>query len=264
MEDSALNKTRPETESYTSYLGSILTKVSSHHSGSKLRILDLCTGTGCIPLLLHSLLCPAYPDLRLLGVDISSKAVQLAKKNLEWNIQLGNLASPAQSQVTFQHGDVLDPKYQMIEDYDIVISNPPYISPRDFAKDTQRSVRNFEPRLALVPPQESHKDPSTLSVDDDEGDVFYPRILQIAQASRAKMVLMEVDGMKQAKRVAAMTRKVGRWGGVQIWCDGLEETRWSGQDGQEEVVNGSDGSVPVLGHGRERAVFATTYLDIQG
>ena len=250
-----LTEPRPETESYTFSLSNILTNIASHCKGSKLRILDLCTGTGCIPLLLHSQLRPGYPDLDLVGVDISPKAIRFAKKNLEWNIQNGNLTSAARTQVTFQHGDILEPEFSVKEDYDIVISNPPYISPRDFAKDTQRSVRNFEPRLALVPSQKAYSE-TTAPPADDQGDIFYPRILQIAEASRAKMVLMEVDGMEQAQRVATMARKLQRWGIIQIWRDDLEETRWRGNGREVERVEGPNESFSVLGHGRERAVFA--------
>ena len=258
-----LTSSRPETESYTSYLSSLLTNASSHYRGSKLRILDLCTGTGCIPLLLHSRLFPDHPDLELVGVDISPAAINLAKENLEWNVQHRNLDSSARTQVTFLHGDVLDPKYTIKEDYDIVISNPPYISPRDFATDTQRSVRNFEPRLALVPPPKAHAKATAL-LEDDEGDVFYPRILHIAEATRAKMVLMEVDGMKQAQRAATMTRNLGRWGRVQIWRDDLEETRWTGHGREEEKAQDPNAPFLVLGDKRERAVFATSSLNVEG
>ncbi|KAK4148202.1 uncharacterized protein C8A04DRAFT_23999 [Dichotomopilus funicola] len=86
---------RPETEAYTLHIANILTKSSS----TPLNILDLCTGTGCIPLLLlHSLL--ASPSvagpISLHGVDISPHAVRLARENLAHNIRLGLLPASIQ------------------------------------------------------------------------------------------------------------------------------------------------------------------------
>lgn len=67
--------------------------------------------------------------------------------------------------------------------FDILISNPPYISPRQFLSTTARSVREYEPLQALVPPaNESDK----LS-DADVGDMFYPRLLDIAERVQAKV-----------------------------------------------------------------------------
>ena len=221
----------------------------------ELRILDLCTGTGCIPLLLHSMLSPSYPNLTILGVDISSKALRLAKRNLAWNVDRGHLSPSAQSQVLFQKLDVLDPTQQIEGEYDIVISNPPYVSPVAYARETRRSVRNFEPKLALVPPPQEHTEGITPALVD-EGDVFYPRILQIAEACRATMVLMEFDGMKQCQCVLAMAEEWQVWDEVQVWCDGLDEAQWKRNSEKKDEYKAPEGWNRVLGEGTERAVFA--------
>ena len=142
----------------------------------------------------------------------------------------------------------------MTDEYDLVISNPPYISPVDFARETQRSVRNFEPKLALVPPRQVHSTVA-LPLTENEGDVFYPRILQIARACRAKMVLMEVDGMEQAQRVTAMAGKLQLWDELQIWRDGLDEAQARGCSVKQEA-KASNGNTRIVGQGREIAVFA--------
>lgn len=76
-----------------------------------MKILDLCTGTGCIPLSLYSLLSESFPSLEFLGVDISEKALNLSRKNLEYNIAKGHLPEGAKHRVSFQKGDVLHKKF---------------------------------------------------------------------------------------------------------------------------------------------------------
>ncbi|KAK4987911.1 hypothetical protein LTR66_007466 [Elasticomyces elasticus] len=93
------------------------------------------------------------------------------------------------------------------------MSNPPYISPLEFDNTTSRSVRNFEPKIALVPPSDA-----ALS-GIDQGDVFYPRLLAIAEEVGAKLVLLEVADLTQARRVATMAYKQRVWDGIEIWRD---------------------------------------------
>ncbi|QSS62546.1 hypothetical protein I7I51_02283 [Histoplasma capsulatum] len=187
---------RPETESYTARVANLLLselaptrrKGLAHRDECKcehlptLRIVDLCTGTGCIPLLLHSLLSPVFPKLQICGVDISTRALRLARENLKHNIALGTLSERARDEVSFVKGDVLSGQSELSGLYTssvtpasktaaaaaaaaaaaepeinpvitILLSNPPYISPAQFANGTTaRSVRRYEPKLALVPP----------------------------------------------------------------------------------------------------------------
>ncbi|RPB00175.1 S-adenosyl-L-methionine-dependent methyltransferase [Choiromyces venosus 120613-1] len=210
---------RPETEQYTSHLaGHILKHL---HPRTQLRIVDLCTGTGCIPLLLHRELSTAGMASRVLGVDISAKAVRLGRRNLEHNKQ--ELSPSVGEDVQFLLGDVLDVEClvkaieRRFQDgggvVDVVISNPPYISKEGFNKSTGRSVRNYEPRLALVP-------------EGGDGDVFYPAIARAAEKLGAQAVVAEVEGWEQAERVKREWEGSGVWEGVDIWKDfaGIERT----------------------------------------
>jgi methylase of polypeptide subunit release factors len=97
--------------------------------------------------------------------------------------------------------------------WDILISNPPYISPSAYWKTTTRAVRGFEPKLALVPPGTSR------SNDTQQGDLFYPRLLQIADEVAAKVVLLEVADLEQALRVARHARGMDIFEGIEIWRD---------------------------------------------
>ncbi len=266
---------RPETESITIHLASLITEAFcrqtrldlirdigsiGYHHKSPLRILDLCTGTGCIPLLLHALLAPTFPHLQIAGVDISPAAIALAKENVAHNIALGYLRqNDAKSQLEFCAGDICaetDGEAARTENqwvgntaWDIVVSNPPYISPRDFDTTTAKSVRNYEPHEALVPlrpGQGAHP-------DTEDGDTFYPHILRLARSFRAKILLVEVVDLAQAIRVAAMILGSRRWAGCEIWRD------YPGQGGSKEArktidVDGRD--ILVKGEGNGRAVLA--------
>lgn len=122
--------------------------------------------------------------------------------------------------------------------FDILISNPPYISPKSFNSTTSRSVRKFEPRLALVP------DPP-----DETGDLFYPHLFRIASQVNAKMVLFEVADLHQAKRVAEMAMK--DWPHVEIWRD---DPAAKPDETDTIVVDGK--SIAIRGRGHGRSVFA--------
>ncbi|KAI9732520.1 MAG: hypothetical protein M1834_003855 [Cirrosporium novae-zelandiae] len=261
---------RLETESYTCTFAERLlrdpNKQDSTPSKRSLRILDLCTGTGCIPLLLHSLLSDQIQDIKILGIDLSSTAVSLAKENLHYNIQNHCLKPSAIEQVHFKHGDVLQQKFvgggtsgtPYIEEviasthpWDILISNPPYISRHHFATRTSRSVRNWEPRLALVPP-DTLGFPGSNEIDRS-GDVFYPRLLGLCETAEVKTALFEVGDMDQAMRVAEMAIKSHAWcpSEIEIWRDWVS-TPWLNNCPEHVFIEGH--SVAVRGEGHGRAV----------
>ncbi|KAK4981439.1 hypothetical protein LTR66_009993 [Elasticomyces elasticus] len=209
----------------------------------KLTVLDLCTGTGCIPLLFtHELYKHLGQEVELncTGIDLSQKATRLARRNQQRQLSAVKETSPigrTLSSMHFIEADVLsverlgsDSRVPSVTDalrtlhtgdkglqYGILISNPPYISPLEFDNTTSRSVRNFEPKLALVPPSDA-----ALS-GIDQGDVFYPRLLAIAEEVGAKLVLLEVADLTQARRVATMAYERRVWDGIEIWRDDPDE-----------------------------------------
>lgn len=84
-----------------------------------------------------------------------------------------------------------------------------------------------------------------------DGDIFYPRLLDIAEQLSTQIVLFEVADMEQAKRVASMTVSRGIWDGIEMWCD-EPSARVSALE--EVTVDGSKVRVRGIGHGR--SVFA--------
>ncbi len=118
---------RPETEELVSW---ILKYVNLKHP----HILDIGTGTGCIPISL----CKNAPG-KYYAYDISVGALAVAKKNAELN----------EASVSFEEVDILHQPIGL-QDLDVVVSNPPYISMDEKAL-MSRNVLDFEPHLALFP-----------------------------------------------------------------------------------------------------------------
>lgn len=217
----------------------------------KVRVLDLCSGTGCISLLLYALLSRHELELEILGIDISPIAVALAKRNLSHNIALGHLPRTAKDQVRFEEADIFCEEFLEPGGWDIIISNPPYISPRSFSRDTSRSTRSYEPTIALVP-SDSHSIPTEVeaaSIDIAIGDSFYPRLLDVAERSNARILLVEVADMEQARRIVAKGMDRKYWYQFEIWKD-LPDRRMI----SETPIGGA--SVRVIGDGHGRSVLA--------
>ena len=239
----------------TTHIAQLLLSLAS--APKRLRILDLCTGTGCISLLLHSLLFRYHENLQIHGVDVSPNAIALARKNLGYNIRAGPLNARAASEVTFQEADVLNENLtehiegaaddlEGREGWDVLISNPPYISPNAFNISTSLSVRRFEPKLALVPPSKP------LRTDAEVADLFYPHLLHLANTLAVKVFAVEVADLDQARRIMKLALESKReWEGCEIWRD------WPSQGkGEEDVVDVGGRNIKVKGEGHGRAVVA--------
>ena len=100
------------------------------------RILDLCTGSGCIGLAIAS----RVKDARVTLADISRDALAVAKKNIAANKMTGR--------VSCIQADALSPAPAFLGKFDMIVSNPPYITGDEMA-ELPESVKNFEPHLAL-------------------------------------------------------------------------------------------------------------------
>jgi len=129
-EDFVVNNTtlvpRPETEL-------LIYKIVNIFKNKKINILDIGTGSGCI---LLSILKELNFSMGV-GIDISAKAIQIAKANSK-NLNLLN-------QVKFK---VCDLNKYNIGKYDLIVSNPPYIPTKDI-KNLSKDIINYEPKIAL-------------------------------------------------------------------------------------------------------------------
>lgn len=100
------------------------------------RILDLCTGSGCIGLAVANRVKDAYVTL----ADISEAALAVARKNVNRH-QLSN-------RVSCVSADALSPAPEFLGQFDLIVSNPPYITTDEMEK-LEKSVKDYEPHLAL-------------------------------------------------------------------------------------------------------------------
>lgn len=140
---------RPETEELVSL---ILKSTKYEVRSTKLSILDIGTGSGCIPIALKQNL----PEAEVYAIDVSEKALAMAKKNAELN----------QVVVHFRLQDILAME-DLGQSFDIIVSNPPYVRHLEKA-EIQPNVLEYEPHLALF-------------VEDNDALLFYRKIAALAQ-----------------------------------------------------------------------------------
>lgn len=100
------------------------------------RILDLCTGSGCIGIAVAK----RVQDARVTLGDISPEALKVAKKNVT-DQQLSG-------RVTCMQIDIRQPAAPFLGKFDLIISNPPYVTTEEM-KTLDDSVKNYEPHIAL-------------------------------------------------------------------------------------------------------------------
>ncbi|WP_347217579.1 peptide chain release factor N(5)-glutamine methyltransferase [Chryseobacterium sp.] len=124
---------RPETEELLEI--AIREIQNSGKKGSGLKILDIGTGSGVIPLVLKK----HFPEAEISSIDFSEKALETAKRNAAYH----------KLEVNFIHADYLNT--QLTEKYDVIISNPPYIGIEEEI-EIEDSVKGFEPTMALFSP----------------------------------------------------------------------------------------------------------------
>ncbi|RXM50478.1 MULTISPECIES: peptide chain release factor N(5)-glutamine methyltransferase [unclassified Chryseobacterium] len=124
---------RPETEELLEIAIREIQTIGNNGVG--LKILDIGTGSGVIPLVLKK----HFPDAEVSSIDFSEKALETAKRNAAYH----------QLDVKFIHADYLNT--QLTEEYDVIISNPPYIGMEEEI-EIEHSVKGFEPTMALFSP----------------------------------------------------------------------------------------------------------------
>lgn len=126
----------------TEYLVSLVIDYAKKHFNHKISTIDLGTGSGCIAIALKK-----HLNSQVSAVDISLAALDLARKNAQKN----------NVEIEFIHQDMLS---DLNDNYDIIISNPPYIPHDGYVEDR---VLKYEPHLALFA--------------EDNGLYFYKQII---------------------------------------------------------------------------------------
>ena len=138
---------RPETEELVEWI--LNSPIIKHPS--PINILDIGTGTGCIPISLKANLSQANVS----AIDVSEKALEVAKKN----------AASNKVEINFIQANILEVE-DLNQHFDVIVSNPPYV--RNLEKqEIKKNVLDYEPHLALF-------------VEDTDALLFYRKIAQLA------------------------------------------------------------------------------------
>ena len=169
----------PRTD--TEVLAETATELLREHEAP--RLLDLCTGSGCIGLMLLARL----PAARAVLADVSDEALRLAKKNA--------LLNGVSARAACVKADALSAPPALLRDFDLLVCNPPYIRADELAS-LDASVRDYEPRLALD--------------GGEDGLDFYRSVCQSWQAGlRPGAPLLFECGENQAASVAQIGESAG-------------------------------------------------------
>lgn len=137
---------RPETEELINWILNSIVK------NKQLKILDIGTGSGCIAISLAKNL----PNATVYAIDVSTKTIEIAKKNAEANLV----------QINFLEQNILTSE-KLLDNFDVIVSNPPYV--RELEKsEIQPNVLDNEPHLALF-------------VKNDDPLIFYTKIAELAK-----------------------------------------------------------------------------------
>ncbi len=150
---------RPETEELVDWI------VEDWRKDNTIKIIDLCTGSGCIAISLERAL-----NAEVVAIDISDDALAVAKEN----------ARILESETDFRYGNVLGTE---LPDgpFDVIVSNPPYVREAE-KSEMQANVLDYEPHLALF-------------VANNDALVFYRKILEYAvvQLKSTGFVYFEIN-----------------------------------------------------------------------
>jgi release factor glutamine methyltransferase len=137
---------RPETEE-------LVELIKVENTSNHLSVLDIGTGSGCIPLALKK----TKPNWDIHALDVSEKALDVANMN----------AQRLNRKIHFHRYDILVSEVDIERKFDIIVSNPPYISKIE-THSLQQQVVDFEPHLALF-------------VEDENPFLFYEKIILFAK-----------------------------------------------------------------------------------
>jgi len=155
---------RPETEELVTFILDKVSKLESYHTIKKentIKILDIGTGSGCIPIALKK----SLPLAEISALEKSNKALRIAEKNTHLNKVDINLIQQ----------DILKTT-QLNNTYDIIVSNPPYVRESE-KKEIKNNVLNNEPHMALF-------------VEDNNPLIFYDKIAELAKNHLTKNGLL--------------------------------------------------------------------------
>ena len=184
---------RPETEELVEWVIKEVTElqsnkvaeldtdvISTKNDEITMSILDIGTGTGCIPISLAKNL----NDVKISAIDVSSEALIVAQQNATLN----------NVDISFLEMDILETK-ELPQQYNLIVSNPPYV--RELEKvEISNNVLKSEPHLALF-------------VEDDNPLIFYSKIADLAKNHLKEdgLLFFEINQYLGKETVAMLKQK---------------------------------------------------------
>ncbi len=172
---------RPDTEILVEAVIEHIKNTKFNFQYDQIRILDIGTGTGCILIALIQEVCQLHTDVIGVGIDITSKAIEVAMDNARCiGLDINKVIFVNQSWEDF----VKSTKMR----FDIIVSNPPYISSNDITTLIS-DVKDYEPHIALD--------------GGEDGLMYYRQIIHLMEyVSRDNTLIAFELGIGQAHDVA--------------------------------------------------------------
>ena len=180
---------RPETEELVMMVVNWCNKNLELSENPK--IIDLGTGSGCIPIGIKKML----PNAKVTATDLSPGTLEVAREN----------AKKYGLQIDFLEQDILSTSPEALPEFDVLVSNPPYVLQSD-KSDMQKNVVEYEPWMALFP-------------DGDDSLVFYRKIFELfnSKGTAGKGLFLEIHESK-GQELMDLARSYG-WREMEILKD---------------------------------------------
>ena len=176
---------RPETELLVQRSVEFLRK----RTGPQL-VCDLCTGSGVIAVAIAK----NVPDAKVIATDISQAALAVAARNIEKH----KLAE----RIDLRHGDLFDPLVPQLDQFDLIVCNPPYVSAAEY-EALDKNVKDYEPRIAL-------------HAGEDGLDVYRKITEEVGQFLKPDGVLLLEIGYQQGPAVRELLEQTGVFAKIRI------------------------------------------------
>lgn len=159
------------------------TVIASLDKTKALNILDIGTGSGIIPIALARHL----PEAALITIDVNEAALLVAGENAVLN--------KVEERITFLKGDILNENFSLGQTFDVIVSNPPYVSLKEY-NQLQPEITKFEPKEAVT--------------DNSDGYTFYRTISRhaVGMLKTGGKLFFEV-GQGQSEVVAGELKNCG-------------------------------------------------------
>jgi len=154
-------------------------------AAKNIRILEIGCGSGCVSLALAGELNKAGIEYNIKSIDISEPAVKIAQRNQ-------SLLKISDKKLYFENSDIFG--FESFNSYDYIISNPPYISIKDY-NELDLEIKNYEPKISLT--------------DGEDGFKMFKRICTLKNQSHNESKVFCEIGFGQKDKISDILDEYG-------------------------------------------------------